>query len=334
MNLPIETPTVAASASCRVCGCGAVSSLPIAVYAPFFRLRVDVSRDRFALYTERTAMRVQRNSNDLLTKIRRRLARMMDRLSSWGEREFLRTYVNFCAQCESLTLSHNYAYADLEPLYADYRSEKYNKDRISVEPSYRAIAPLVGQDAVERTNRNREVARFLRSFLPAHTEDQALDLGGSDGKFVPPEISSQFREIHIVDTSGAGVDETLRARGVSKVLRPDAAGYALIMCMHVLEHVGNPRQFVLDSLVHLKLGGLLYLEVPLELDPRMLAQFEHRIVDESVHIHEHINQYTAVSLPRLIDSIGALRLLQAEHAAIDCGWTTGTVGRCVAQRVG
>jgi hypothetical protein len=103
--------------------------------------------------------------------------------------------------------------------------------------------------------------------------------------------------------------------------------------VHVLEHVGNPRQFVLDSLVHLKLGGLLYLEVPLELGARMLAQFEHRVVDENVHIHEHINQYSPTSLPRLIDSIGVLRLLQAEHAAIDCGWTTGTVGRCVAQRV-
>ena len=333
MNYPITKPTNAASIRCRVCDCAATSSLPIAAYAPFFRLRVDVGNDRFALYTEGTGLSVHRDRNNLAAKVARRLARVINRFWGTGDREFLRTCVNFCSHCQSLTLSHDYGYQDLEPLYTDYRSEKYNAERISVEPSYRAIATLVGQDEVERTNRNREVARFLQPFLPDRGEGLALDLGGSDGKFIPLEVSSHFFATHIVDTSDAVVSEPLRAQGVRKVPRPDAAGYSLVMCMHVLEHVGNPRQFVIDALAHMKPGGLLYLEVPLELDPRTPAQFQSRIVDQIVPIHEHINQFSATSLPHLIDSIGALSLLRAEHAAIDCGWTTGTVGRCLAQRV-
>jgi hypothetical protein len=103
--------------------------------------------------------------------------------------------------------------------------------------------------------------------------------------------------------------------------------------MHVLEHVGNPRQFIIDSLVHLEPDGLLYLEVPLELPPTIGKQFQTRTVDMVVPIHEHINQYSDTSLRALVDSIDMLRVLRTEHALIDCGWTTATVGRCLAQRI-
>ena len=317
---------------CRVCGSEGVASLPIGVYAPFFSLRVDVSRDRFALYTAKSGLRPPRGTS-LAARLKRRIAHAGARVLGGGERQFLRTSCNFCPDCHSLTPSHAYTYADLEPLYADYRSPTYNAHRISVEPSYRDIAPLVGKDQVERSNRNSGVAGFLRPFLQAETPSLALDLGGSDGKFIPTEVTSRFRETHIVDTSDAVVEEGLHALGVRKVSRPAAGGYGLVMCMHVLEHVGDPRQFVLDALAHLQPGGLLYLEVPLELDPKTPTQFQARMVDDCVTIHEHINQFHAESIARMVGSISLLRLLKSEHEAIDCGWVTGIVSRVLAERL-
>lgn len=332
MTAPTNAARAAWNPGCRVCNAPAVTSLPIAIYAPFFRLRVDVGRDPFALYSSKSGLRVHRGPG-LAARLTRALVRASERVAGIGDRRFLRTTCDFCSGCQSLTLSHAYSYSDLAPLYADYRSKTYNADRISVEPSYRSIAHLVGQDPKERSSRNEGVTAFLRPFLPTEARGRALDLGGADGQFIPHEVIDCFSETHIVDTSDAEVDEAMRAHGVRKVPRPDEAGYGLVMCMHVLEHVGSPRQFVLDSLQHLQPGGLLYLEVPLELDPLIPAQFQARLVDHSVTIHEHINQFHASSIARLVESIGSLRLLKAEHASIDCGWTTGTVARVLAERL-
>jgi hypothetical protein len=188
---------------------------------------------------------------------------------------------------------------------------------------------LVGQDPQERKNRNDGVANFLGSHLSLLEGKAALDLGGSDGKFVPLQIVNALEEIHIFDTSDAPVDASVR--NIRKVDRPQHGAYGLLMCMHVLEHVGSPRDFVLDSLKYLQSNGILYLEVPLELDPMIVKQFESRVVDRCVTIHEHINQFDFTSLSHLIESIARLRLVKAEAATIDCGWSTARVGRYLAQ---
>lgn len=319
--------------TCRVCDRPSASSLPVGVYAPFFSLRVDTSRDEHALYSARGAMRAL-PGRSFASRARHFAARKLAGLRAQRPPTLLRTACNFCARCQSLTLSHAYGYDDLKPLYADYRSTGYDRDRISVEPSYAGIAARVGADPVERTSRNRGVADFLAPLLPQQAMSLALDLGGSDGKFIPPEVIGRYRETHIFDTSDAQVDASVRALAVRKIGDPEPGRYALLMCMHVLEHVGSPRAFVIDSLKYLEPGGLLYLEVPLELDPGVEAQFTSRDVDRCIVIHEHINQYSPQSVARLIESIDGLTLLKNEAADIDCGWSTGRVGRYLAQRVG
>lgn len=319
--------------ACRVCGEGGVASLPIGAYAPFFRLRVDTRGDRHAIFTRRHSLAVLPSGSGLGERLKQRLMRLARRLSGASQPEFLRTGCNFCQSCRSITPSHEFSYGELEPLYADYRSARYNADRISVEPSYREIAPLVGQHPTERSSRNTGVASFLAPFLPDRRAGLALDLGGSDGRFIPHEVLDHYLQTHILDASDAPVHESLTTRPVRKVARADPAGYQLLMCMHVLEHVGHPRAFVLDAMSQLQPEGLIYLEVPLELQPQTVAQFEARLVDEPLWLHEHINQYDSGSLSQLVRSIDTLRLLAAEHAPVDCGWTQGIVSRVLAQRV-
>lgn len=308
-----------------------MSSLPIAVYAPFFRMRVDVQKDQCALYSASGGLRSYASTP--IAKLKRAIAGASARFAKQSPPLFLRTYCNLCTHCLSLTPSHCYSYEDLAPLYVDYRSATYNADRISVERSYRRIAHLVGQDPKERKNRNDGVSKFLGSHLSLVEGKTALDLGGSDGKFIPQQIINTLNEIHIFDASDALVDENVRMGRVRKVDEPELGAYGLLMCMHVLEHVGSPREFIIESLKYLQPNGLLYLEVPLELDPTIVKQFESRVVDRCVTIHEHINQFDVASLSRLIESIARLRLVKAEAATIDCGWSTGRVGRYLAQYI-
>ena len=101
--------------------------------------------------------------------------------------------------------------------------------------------------------------------------------------------------------------------------------------MHVLEHVGDPRAFMLRALKLLKPGAFLYLEVPLESTEELRAQFRDRTIDIPFYIHEHINAYASESIPRMIASIGQLELVDAQESFIDIGWTSGTVGRYLAR---
>lgn len=334
------TPTDVALA-CRVCGSAHVAALPIGVYAPFFQLRVDVRRDRFALWTSAGLIEAPldlRQAGGIIRRVARGVKRRLNqRLTSIkAPPRLLRTVCHWCAHCRALTPAHEFSFDELLPLYADYRSASYNRDRVSVEPSYASLAPRVGADPRERESRNTGVARFVLPHLPAtpRPSARALDLGGSDGRFIPRELVSHYSPTHIVDTSDAVIEPSLASSGVQKVAAPDAGGYDLVMCMHVLEHVGHPRRFVIDAIQHLLPGGLLYLEVPIELDPQTPAQFASRTVDHTITLHEHINQFDTGSMAQLVASIVGLELVATEAADVDCGWTTGRVSRTLARRVG
>jgi hypothetical protein len=335
-----ETPANVAPA-CRVCGSANVTALPIGVYAPFFQLRVDVRRDRFALWTRAGSIEAPpdfRKAGGIVRRIARGVKRRLSLRTASDESSprMLRTMCLWCTNCHGLTPAHEFSFNDLMPLYADYRSASYNSDRISVEPGYAALAPRVGADAREVESRNAGVVRFVLPHLPSTPQSgaRALDLGGSDGRFIPPELIARHSPTHVVDTSDAAIEPSLAARGVQKVRAPDVGGYDLVMCMHVLEHVGYPRNFVIDAMQSLLVGGLLYLEIPLELDPQTSAQFAARTVDRTITFHEHINQFDTRSLAQLVASIEGLELVANEAADLDCGWTKVRVGRALARRVG
>lgn len=341
LTLQASEPPANGAHTCRACGSADVSALPIGVYAPFFQLRVDVRCDRFALWTCTGRIEVPPDvpqAGGIVRRIARGLKRRLNqrRTSAETTPRLLRTVCHWCAHCRVLTPAHEFSFEELLPLYADYRSASYNRHRVSVEPSYAALVPRVGADPRERENRNTGVAHFVLPHLPATPRPgaRALDLGGSDGRFIPPELTARHSPTHIVDTSDAAIEPSLAASGVQKVATPDAGGYDLVMCMHVLEHVGHPRRFVLDAMQHLLPGGLLYLEIPLELDPQTPAQFAARTVDRTITFHEHINQFDTGSMAQLVASIEGLELVATEATEVDCGWTTGRVGRTLTRRVG
>jgi SAM-dependent methyltransferase len=296
-------------------------------YAEFFRLRVDTSKDEFLLYTRTGSITTKPMS--LAARKRRMSGKPM---KETGPVKQLRTYLQACELCHSVTPCHEYSYEDLLGLYRDYRSETYNRDRISVEPSYARIAKDVGTHPLETANRNLAVDGFLRKNASQFSGGDLLDYGGSDGQFLPPFVHERFGTLYVYDPSDARLHPSVDGRKVKKiaVMRPE--GYSFITCMHVLEHLGNPRAFTIEALRFLAPGGLIYIEVPLALNKFIRDDFAQNIVDMPIRIHEHMNLFDRMGIRGLVASIADLEMVDDAEDVVDFGWTTGLIGRFLARR--
>jgi 2-polyprenyl-3-methyl-5-hydroxy-6-metoxy-1,4-benzoquinol methylase len=268
----------------------------------------------------------------LLRRILRKAFRLTSKPYPAGEKREFRTMVQYCWDCHSLLPCHEFSFDDLAPLYADYRSQTYNKERSAVEPYYARICDLVGNDAVEIANRNVAAAAFLNKNKSYFSAGNVLDFGGSDGRFIPAPILNFFQSVDIYDVSNAPVHFSVPADKVRKTSSPPEGGYAFLLCMHVLEHVGNPRAQVAEMLKYLPAGGLIYIEIPLELSEEMKRQFSSSEIDAVFHIHEHINQFERLSLVKLAESMEGIKLLDCADDMVDVVWANMKIGRCLLQK--
>jgi len=159
-----------------------------------------------------------------------------------------------------------------------------------------------------------------------------IDYGGSDGRFIPPFAYKNFERIYIYDVSIAPLHPSVDVRKVERLAAPKPEAYSFLACMHVLEHVGNPRAFVIDAAQYVQPGGLIYIEVPLELSQSMRENFEQRIVDPPIGIHEHINKFDRTSIRALVDSIPGLEIVDDAEDGEDLGWVRTITGRFLARK--
>ncbi len=249
-----------------------------------------------------------------------------------SKRRFFRTMCQLCSNCQSLTPCHEFSYEDLSGFYRDYRSARYNSDRISVEPGYARIAEQVGNSKIEEHVRNAAVTEFLLPHKRHVFGGAVIDIGGSDGRFVPACIVEGASTIDILDASAAAVHPGANRTKIRKVNCGEKDAYSLLLCMHVLEHVGNPRAFFADALTLLRPGGHAYIEVPLESTAELRNQFQLQTIDMPFHIHEHINAYDESSVPQLTASVAGLDMIDSRIETIDIGWNSGRVGRYLVKK--
>lgn len=178
-----------------------------------------------------------------------------------------------CRDCGMLFSSVRFTDAQVNRLYAGYRDEKYNAERMRYEPEYMTrLEPM-------RHGYLPEIEAFLSPHL--YPPFDILDWGGGDGsntpfKEVTPEIYDVATQPH----------------------RPHGK-YDLVVCSNLLEHAPYP----LDLLEAIKphIGEILYLEIPMgKMTP-----------DDYLHKtewHEHINFFTEASISELLKRAG-LRII-------------------------
>lgn len=170
-----------------------------------------------------------------------------------------RTDFAVCGACGGGFFVDRFSEEEAERLYAGYRGERYFQVRHRHEPWYTKSVNQALDGSMDE--RRSFIAGLLgQSGVRFDKVRRALDFGGNTGALFPSEIGGAER--WIVDPSDAPLAPGLhRARRLAEL---DRGTFDLVMAMHVLEHVSEPRSIVAELVTLLAPGGLLYLEVPLE----------------------------------------------------------------------
>jgi len=219
-----------------------------------------------------------------------------------------------CKDCKFVGPDTNYTNEMLHGLYADYRSDAYNRERISFEPLYNDIKDMVGKSEAEINNRLENVSKLLKRYVDVSSINTVLDWGGGEGKFIPKELV--HKKVYVVDVSNEPlVDQSYIRIDQDTII--ENADY-LQIC-HVLEHVGSPRDFLIHALQHLNKNGYLYIEVPQDRPNEDIHDLVMAKTNALHWIHEHINVFTIDSIRCLADSVG-LKTITVESHPIDVGW--------------
>lgn len=195
-----------------------------------------------------------------------------------GRTEVTITYV-MCRDCGFVMYAPRPSEADVAAKYA-YLSRRGGP-----------VGHALSDDGADRA-RAAALHRTLAPLLPP-CGARILDLGGGDGRMLRPFLDAGHHGV-VVDHNrnpipgivrlGATLDE------VDEEERFDAA-----LSLHVLEHLANPRRVLEQLRARMRTGGLLFVEVPLEV---------WRGRPEQIEPVTHINFFSRDSLGTLLRRSG------------------------------
>ena len=177
------------------------------------------------------------------------------------------TKTMWCTNCLTSMPCHEFTIKELEPIYCDYFQESYLHQRYVMEqpffPNWHK-ENYVGRPYYAEVERAGD---FLAKYLKPKLGETAMDFGSSDWKATP----KWMRDNYICEQ----YDPYRLQENAGKL-------YDLVICRHVLEHVGNPKALI-DILV--TLGKTVFIEIPLE-----------AVGPVGQQVHEHLNLYSKGSL--------------------------------------
>lgn len=234
-----------------------------------------------------------------------------------------------CNNCEFYSVYHPFTDSLLSKMYHDYRSNTYQQDWELFHPGYIENTGRYIGGKEESASRLAAMNAYLSRLKDANilnfsAIDSILDWGGSDGIMLPDVFQQAQRYVY-------DISDKKPINGVSKLKAIESDfQFSYIQITHVLEHVFKPLEFLEAPLAHLKSGGILYLEVPLEceangLNAKVLSN------ERRLWAHEHINLYTPLSLRKLAETSG-LQVLDLTVETIDFFWCKGPCLRLLATR--
>ena len=300
-------------AICRNCGSSDILRLENGAHlAPFFAERV------FGIKIGTKRSRKLQLSESILFRL---TGFSLQRLTA------LTTASMLCKSCTFLSTFQEIPEDLLTRLYVDYRTSTYNQDREKHEPGYeKTIAPHAGS-LLEAEIRNHALNLYFKDLenkgiVTLANSKKILDWGGADGRFLPDfPIATENYVFEVSDCSPVAGVERIEAT-------PNTPIFDYIQIAHVLEHISNPAGFIKKPLANLAPGGILYLEVPMEVD---LSCFLEQVETQKFpfYVHEHINKYTPKSLENLALSNG-LKVLDVRLDFVELAWTKADIIRLIA----
>jgi SAM-dependent methyltransferase len=136
-------------------------------------------------------------------------------------------------------------------------------------------------------------ARLARRYASAPHGFDVLDVGGADGTLLQP-LRRRAGRCALVDYKEATLPGVERL-GATLDEVPDDQTFDVILLCHVLEHMADPRRAVEAARDHLAPGGVLVVEVPLEVWGGLPIE-----VDPVTHV----NFFTSSALAALLRRAG------------------------------
>lgn len=297
---------------CRNCGSAELRDLGfVGEVAPFFLKRVLNLQVRTAQARHPLRLLARR-----LCALPQRLFEKVYGCSAYAE-------MQICLACLFIQTKHAFADDALGRLYADYRSETYNAERIKYEPTYAALAKHVGVSEQEVQSRVGGLTEWLADKIHCGCDFSMLDFGGSDGRFLPRFDGRKF-VFEISDISPLN--------GIVRIPKEaDLETYSYVQLAHVLEHVPEPLAFVTRVSSFVKPSGYFYIEVPQDLADAEITELKDGLIRRGLTVHEHINTYCASSVTSLVQAAG-LEVVKIEPVEIDLGWILARNIRALCRR--
>lgn len=282
---------------CRNCGSVDLLELGfIGTLAPFFLKRVY------------KAEQVTRRPSHPLKQRLQRWTKPIHLLASRLHPSAVAVALQSCRNCSFVQAKFPFPEEGIASLYSDYRSETYLRERCHYEPSYAAVAHLVGQYTERGLDRSSALTKWLEDRINLNGSS-ILDYGGANGQFLPTCRGDKYVfEISDIEP----YQGVTRISDVSLLQK-----YSYIQLAHVLEHVNEPLQMVKHVATHLDNDGYLLIEVPQDQSSEFLKQLQTGdAAGASITVHEHINNYCTLSVEKLIEAAG-LELVSIEAVPIE-----------------
>ena len=201
-----------------------------------------------------------------------------------------------CTGCQHITNKHNFN--------IDSTFYKKTYQRTTYREKARSRFTDLMSLAREQSD-NRQRASFIDNFwndTQPDKEKSCLDVGSGLGVF--PAVLTELNWDCVAIEPDPEACEIIREQIGIEVLSGDLIGcqnigeFNLISFNKVLEHIRNPTEMLLQSTLHLKPGGLIYIELP---DGE--TALEKSGPDREEFFVEHFDAYSRKSLKFLLNSV-------------------------------
>ena len=161
--------------------------------------------------------------------------------------------------------------------------------------------------------------RNLEKFKSEEVYSKILEIGAGTAPHLP-YIKHKFQHYYVAETSDFAIDY-LKKAGLEKVIKYDGknlpfddAFFDRIIISHVLEHVNNPEEFIMEMMSKLKKGGILSISLPT--DPGLLWRASRNMIKIlSLNRSQKLSdmEYDYVNSIEHINSIFNLRTIIKYH---------------------
>lgn len=214
-----------------------------------------------------------------------------DKYESWmGITDIYRQWLR--CQCGLYKSFRNYPLSELQKIYTEgYRDPKFRGE--TIRESFDKVMALP-------PSRSENAARFkwFIHHISKKTACNVLDIGSGLGVW-PYVLKMSGYDVWCVETNKESIEFISKTLGIKCVEDlPTYAKFDIITCIHVLEHIEYPQDFLNNISKMLKSDGELFIETP------DATEFTYLPKEHNEFSSDHVYFYDLSTLNRLVDSCG------------------------------